>query len=73
MPVMRNAARKQVPGGRKVGGRVFGAAPGPSPETSQGGGVAAHQAWRQRNASAVVRRNINHIGMVVYGVYAIGL
>ena len=37
------------------------------------GGVAAHQAWRQRNASVVVRRNINHIGMVVYGVYAIGL
>lgn len=72
VPVMRNAERKQVPGGRKVGGRVFGAAPGPPPETSQGG-VAAHRAWRQRNASVVVRRNINHIGMVVYGVYAIGL
>lgn len=67
-----SAERKQVPGGRKVGGRVFGAAPGPPPETSQGG-VAAHRAWRQRNASVVVRRNINHIGMVVYGVYAIGL
>lgn len=84
MPVMRNVVRKQVPGNaergkelvpgnRKVSGRVFGAAPGPPPETLQGGGVAAHRAWRQRNASVVVRRNINHIGMVVYGVYAIGL
>jgi hypothetical protein len=65
--------KELVPGNRKVSGRVFGAAPGPPPETSQGGGVAAHRAWRQRNASVVVRRNINHIGMVVYGVYAIGL
>ena len=64
--------KELVPGNRKVSGRVFGAAPGPPPETSQGG-VAAHRAWRQRNASVVVRRNINHIGMVVYGVYAICL
>ena len=45
----------------------------PAPRNFARGGVAAHRAWRQRNASAVVRRNINHIGMVVYGVYAIGL
>lgn len=64
--------KELVPVMRSISGRVFGAAPGPPPETSQGG-VAAHRALRQRNASAVVRRNINHIGMVVYGVYAIGL
>lgn len=75
VPVMQSISgrgKELVPGNRKVSGRVFGAAPGPPPETSQGG-VAAHRAWRQRNASAVVRCNINHIGMVVYGVYAIGL
>lgn len=45
----------------------------PAPRNFARGGVAAHRAWRQRNALAVVRCNINHIGMVVYGVNAIGL
>ena len=38
VPAMRNAERKQVPAMRSISGRVFGAAPGPPPETSQGGG-----------------------------------
>ena len=33
--------KELVPGNRKVSGRVFGAAPGPPPETSQGGGGRA--------------------------------
>lgn len=77
--VMRSAVRKQVPGNETSArdakhkwARVW-CRTRPAPRNFARGGAAAHRAWRQRNASVVVRRNINHIGMVVYGVYAIGL
>lgn len=72
--------KELVPGSRKVSGRDakhkwarVWCRTRPAPRNFARGGVAAYRAWRQSNASAVVRRNINHIGMVVYGVYAIGL
>ena len=58
----RNAERGKelVPGNRKVSGRVFGAAPGPPPETSQGGGGRAPGVASAQRVSRCAAQHQSH-------------
>ena len=52
--------KELVPGNRKVSGRVFGAAPGPPPETSQGGGGRAPGVASAQRVSRCAAQHQSH-------------